>query len=412
MPDGRGARRPAGRDPVSPALPRASSLVEPEIDRRPERPGYGGMPAEELLRHVVETGPTFYLAEINGHICLASDRFRDLAKETAERSGIDLVELLAVPKAVAELSGRDEVVRDLILPGPQLRRLSICHRPVRDQGGRLIAIIGTVDDTPPDILLARELARTQERLDDITRLVSDWVWETDAELTLSFVSPRIGEMLDYHPRELLKRRFAEFGAFPNGDPAFARAGGVHQPFRDIAYRVRLRSGDWRLAAEPIRPRLALSLNASNDTTRAEIMPITRKWNIAALLAATDALPLATREWVTFEYVLLGGVNDQPEHAREVLALLGKRRAKVNLIVWNPGPGIPYTQPTAAAVAHFQQFLVRNGLPTYIRRPRGRDIYAACGQLKRTVETTPHPELIQGILPAPTLHLVEHASPVE
>ena len=130
------------------------------------------------------------------------------------------------------------------------------------------------------------------------------------------------------------------------------------------------------------------------------MPITRKWNIAALLAATDALPLATREWVTFEYVLLGGINDQPEHAREVLALLGNRRAKVNLIVWNPGPGIPYTQPTTAAVTNFQQTLIRNGLPTYIRKPRGRDIYAACGQLKRTLETTPHPELIRGILPAP------------
>jgi len=156
----------------------------------------------------------------------------------------------------------------------------------------------------------------------------------------------------------------------------------------------------RFAAEPIRPRLALSLNASNDEVRGEIMPITRKWNIASLLDATDALPLATREWVTFEYVLLGGINDQPQHAREVLDLLGKRRAKVNLIVWNPGPGIPYTQPNAADVSNFQQFLVRNGLPTYVRRPRGRDIYAACGQLKRTLETTPHPELIRGILPAP------------
>ncbi len=155
----------------------------------------------------------------------------------------------------------------------------------------------------------------------------------------------------------------------------------------------------RFAAEPIRPRLALSLNASNDTTRAEIMPITRKWNIPALLAALDTVPLRTREWITYEYVLLGGVNDQPAHAREVLHLLRGRRAKVNLIVWNPGPGISYTQPDPQNVAAFQQLLIRNGLPTYIRRPRGRDIYAACGQLKRTVETTSHPELIRGILPA-------------
>ncbi len=155
----------------------------------------------------------------------------------------------------------------------------------------------------------------------------------------------------------------------------------------------------RFALEPIRPKLALSLNGSNDAVREQIMPITRKWNIAALLDACDALPLRTREWVTFEYVLLGGVNDQPQHAREVLALLGSRRAKVNLIVWNPGPGIAYRQPDPADVTRFQQTLVANGLPTYVRKPRGRDIYAACGQLKRTIETAPHPELIRGILPA-------------
>jgi 23S rRNA (adenine2503-C2)-methyltransferase len=114
------------------------------------------------------------------------------------------------------------------------------------------------------------------------------------------------------------------------------------------------------------------------------MPITRKWNIAALLEAVVKIPLRTREWVTFEYVLLGGVNDQPEHAREVLALLAGMRAKVNLIVWNPGPGIDYVQPTAGDVAVFQKMLIHGGIATYIRRPRGRDIYAACGQLKRTV----------------------------
>ena len=155
----------------------------------------------------------------------------------------------------------------------------------------------------------------------------------------------------------------------------------------------------RFAMEEIRPKLALSLNASNDGVREQIMPITRKWNIEALLQACDTLPLRTREWVTFEYVLLGGVNDQPEHAREVLALLRGRRAKVNLIVWNPGPGIAYRQPDPGDVTRFQQTLMANGLPTYIRKPRGRDIYAACGQLKRTVETTPHPELIRGIVPA-------------
>ena len=141
----------------------------------------------------------------------------------------------------------------------------------------------------------------------------------------------------------------------------------------------------RFAGESVRPRLALSLNASNDVVREQIMPITRKWNIATLLDAVKAIPLGKREYVTFEYVLLGGVNDGPEHAREVLALLKGMRAKVNLIVWNPGPGVAYTQPTKEAADRFHTMLVEGGIPSFTRRPRGRDIYAACGQLKRTVE---------------------------
>ena len=149
----------------------------------------------------------------------------------------------------------------------------------------------------------------------------------------------------------------------------------------------------RFAKEPIRPKLALSLNASNDRVREEVMPITRKWKIGQLLEACLKIPLRTREWVTFEYVLLGGVNDQPEHAREVLALLAGMRAKVNLIVWNPGPGIAYTQPEPEDVERFQRMLIDGGIATYIRRPRGRDIYAACGQLKRTVAEEGAPKLV-------------------
>ena len=141
----------------------------------------------------------------------------------------------------------------------------------------------------------------------------------------------------------------------------------------------------RFGEEAVRPKLALSLNASNDVVRREIMPITKKWDIAALLDAVRALPLGKREYVTFEYVLLGGVNDQPVHAREVLALLKGMKAKVNLIVWNPGPGIEYHQPKPEDVAVFHRMLIDGGIPTFTRRPRGRDIYAACGQLKRTVE---------------------------
>jgi 23S rRNA (adenine2503-C2)-methyltransferase len=153
-------------------------------------------------------------------------------------------------------------------------------------------------------------------------------------------------------------------------------------------------GILRFANEPVRPKLALSLNASNDAVREQIMPVTRKWNIAALLDALRAIPLGKREYVTFEYVLLGGVNDQPHHAREVLALLNpdqqaglgtRMKAKVNLIVWNPGPGIDFREPAAADVVVFHRMLIDGGIPTFTRKPRGRDIYAACGQLKRTVD---------------------------
>jgi 23S rRNA (adenine2503-C2)-methyltransferase len=148
----------------------------------------------------------------------------------------------------------------------------------------------------------------------------------------------------------------------------------------------------RFASEEVRPKLALSLNASNDVVRERVMPITRKWKIAELLEACKRIPLRTREWVTFEYVLLGGVNDRPEHAREVLDLLRGMRAKVNLIVWNPGPAMDYVQPNPEDVARFQKILIEGGMPAYIRRPRGRDIYAACGQLKRTISEE-QPQLV-------------------
>jgi 23S rRNA (adenine2503-C2)-methyltransferase len=143
----------------------------------------------------------------------------------------------------------------------------------------------------------------------------------------------------------------------------------------------------RFAAEKVRPKLAISLNASNNQVREEIMPITRKWDIGDLMDAVSKVPLRPRERVTFEYVLLGGVNDQPKHADEVVKLIRKANlpAKVNLIAWNPGPGIPYAMPSAEDVARFQKHLIAHQVPAFIRRPRGRDIYAACGQLKRTVE---------------------------
>jgi len=154
-------------------------------------------------------------------------------------------------------------------------------------------------------------------------------------------------------------------------------------------------------AEKIRPKLAISLNASNDALRTRLMPLNKKWNLEMLMAAAREFPLRTREWITFEYVLLGGVNDEPENAKEVAELLRGMRCKVNLIALNPGPGIDFTTPGEERVAVFQKTLRDAGIPAFVRRPRGRDIYAACGQLKRTVAvaTSPEPQL-QAISPAP------------
>lgn len=143
--------------------------------------------------------------------------------------------------------------------------------------------------------------------------------------------------------------------------------------------------------ETIRPKLAISLNASNDGLRTQLMPLNKKWNLDMLMAAAKDFPLRTREWITFEYVLLGGENDHPENAREVAELLRGMRCKVNLIAWNPGPGIAFETPSEDRVAEVQRILRHAGIPAFIRRPRGRDIYAACGQLKRTVEIATAPE---------------------
>jgi len=151
----------------------------------------------------------------------------------------------------------------------------------------------------------------------------------------------------------------------------------------------------------VRPKLAVSLNAPNDTIREAIMPITRKWNIAALLEALATIPLRNREWITFEYVMLGGINDSLGNADELIALVRNMRCKINLIVWNAGPNMPFHEPPREGVMAFQKRIIAAGIPAYIRRPRGRDIYAACGQLKRTLEPLP-PVPLTAISPAASL----------
>ena len=134
----------------------------------------------------------------------------------------------------------------------------------------------------------------------------------------------------------------------------------------------------------IRPRLAISLNASSEEQRREIMPITNKWHLQDLLDACRRYPLRPKEFIFVEYVLLGGVNDTDADAQRLVELLRDLHCKVNLIPLNPGPGIPFVAPAEERVSAFQRIVMPH-VACYVRRARGQDIYAACGQLKRMSE---------------------------
>lgn len=142
----------------------------------------------------------------------------------------------------------------------------------------------------------------------------------------------------------------------------------------------------KLAQEKVRPKLAISLNASSDEQRDEVMPINRKHPLGKLLAACRNYPLRPWEKLTFEYVLLGGFNDSPEDARRVVRLLNGLRAKVNLIPWNPGD-LPYERPDQARIEEFRRILSEKGVSVFVRYSRGQDVMAACGQLALAETTT-------------------------
>jgi 23S rRNA (adenine2503-C2)-methyltransferase len=145
----------------------------------------------------------------------------------------------------------------------------------------------------------------------------------------------------------------------------------------------------RLGREAVRPKLAISLNASNDEQRNALMPINRKYPLKDLLGACREYPLRNWEHLTFEYVMLGGINDSPADARRVVKLLAPlTRVKVNLIPWNPGE-LPYKESGESAIEEFRRVLTDKAVPAFVRYSRGRDVMAACGQLAlKEVRDTP------------------------
>jgi 23S rRNA (adenine2503-C2)-methyltransferase len=136
----------------------------------------------------------------------------------------------------------------------------------------------------------------------------------------------------------------------------------------------------RLAQEPIMPNLAISLHAPTDAVRGELVPLNRKYGVADIIAACRRFPLKRRRRITFEYVMLAGVNDSPDDARRLAKLVAGVKSKVNLIPLNAAPGIPYERPSDDVVDRFAQILADHHITVSVRKSRGRDIRAACGQL--------------------------------
>jgi 23S rRNA (adenine2503-C2)-methyltransferase len=207
------------------------------------------------------------------------------------------------------------------------------------------------------------------------------------------IADQVYRALDFLAAEEPDRRITNIVYMGMGEPLhnFAQVARslellTHEHGANLSHRritvstVGLVPGIRKLGALEVRPNLAVSLNASCDEVRDEIMPINKRFKIAELLAAVREFPLENRRRITFEYVLLAGVNDSIDDAVRLGKLLRPIRCKLNIIPFNPHPEAPYARPSADAIAAFQAEAKRQGLPTYLRTPRGDDIDAACGQL--------------------------------
>jgi len=153
----------------------------------------------------------------------------------------------------------------------------------------------------------------------------------------------------------------------------------------------------RLSKEPVMPNLAISLHAPTDVTRGELVPINKKYGIADIIAACRRFPLKKRSRITFEYVLLAGVNDSSDDARNLAKLMAGLKSKVNVIPLNEAPGIPFERPSDEAIDRFAKILADRDILVSVRKSRGRDIRAACGQL-----------IVEGQRKSPAQQLATHA----
>jgi 23S rRNA (adenine2503-C2)-methyltransferase len=302
--------------------------------------------------------------------------------------GVDeLGEMTNVPRALRDALERDAPLAPLALDAVQEARDGTRKLRFRTREGRAIESVLIPDD--------------KEGRDKLTLCVSSQVGcAMDcgfcATATLGFGrNLQAGEMVQqvYRATKLAGRRPTNLVFMGMGEPMHnfdnvARAlsllqhpwGAGFSPRRITVSTVGIVPGIEKLGALAPAPNLAISLNATTDEVRDRLMPVNRRWPIAALLDVARRFPLAHGRRVTFEYVLLAGVNDTDADADRLPRLLRGIPTKVNLIPWNPFAGPPFERPSAERIRSFQERVRAGGLAVYIRTPRGDDIDAACGQL--------------------------------
>ena len=166
-----------------------------------------------------------------------------------------------------------------------------------------------------------------------------------------------------------------------GDPKGLGIGARHVTISTVGLPAKIK----RLAEVGKQYHLAVSLHAPNDALRTRIVPTNDKTGLPAILDAADEFFQKTGRQVTYEYVVLGGLNDRPDHARELARLLAGRKAHVNLIPWNDVEGLPYRRPKDADLNNLIETLRRSGVSVKVRKRKGSEIDAACGQLRRQAE---------------------------
>ena len=242
---GTAAPQVSPRAPSQVSLRAADNIVWPESlkEQAPSADILHEIFKKELLDH----GPAIYVGDINGKILWANLGFRRLVTaamgEPKNGGG-----LFPTDKIAAEVLLLESVIfrEDAVTIGQTVQTLRSRHLPLHDENGRIVAVAGIVQTVPEDSRQIENLARTRERLDDITRLVSDWIWETDTRFVLTSVSHRVMEVLGFHPRELVGRNFLSLGGSGANHSAIEQRFAQQSPFRDLPFEALTRTGESKL----------------------------------------------------------------------------------------------------------------------------------------------------------------------